>query len=93
MKVIQPNYESVRRKHDRQTGGEKVHCQEGNNLDQKLRSLKQSKCKMGFTKENNEKVGLEPAIFERFRYSSPNKFINPKNYGGLSCSRNSECHI
>ena len=38
VKVIQPNYESVRRKHDRQTGGEKVCCQKGNNLDQKLRS-------------------------------------------------------
>jgi len=27
---------------------------------------------------------LEPAIFERLRNSSLNKFIDPKNYGGLS---------
>lgn len=27
-------------KNDRQTMGEKVHCPKGNNLDQKLRSLK-----------------------------------------------------
>lgn len=58
------NYESIRRKYDRQIVGEKVHCREGNNLDQKLRSLICSKCKRDKSK-NNEEVGLEPAIFER----------------------------
>ena len=66
LKVVQTNYESIRRKYDRQTVGEKVHCREGYNLDQKLRSWIYSKCKRGFNKsKNNEEVGLEPAIFER----------------------------
>lgn len=66
MKVVQTNYEGIRREYDRQTVGEKVHCREGNNLDQKLRSLIYSKCKRGLNKsKNNEKVGLEPATFER----------------------------
>ena len=37
---IQSNYESVRRKNDKQTVGDKVYCQKGNNLNQKLKSLK-----------------------------------------------------
>ena len=56
----------MRREYDRQTVGEKVHCREGNNLDQKLRSLIRSKCKRGLNKsKDDEEVGLEPAIFER----------------------------
>ena len=66
VKVAQTNYESIRREYDRQTVGEKVHCREGNNLDQKLRSLTCSKCERGLNRsKNNEEVGLEPAIFER----------------------------
>jgi len=32
--------------------------------------------------KDNEKVGLEPAIFERLRNSSLNEFLNPENLGG-----------
>ena len=33
MKVVQPNYESIRRDNDRQAVSEQVHGREGNSLD------------------------------------------------------------
>ena len=36
-----------KKKNDRQTMGEKVYCQKGNNLNQKLRSLKKAKWERG----------------------------------------------
>ncbi len=42
------------------------------------------KCKRKFLYYNNKKVSLEPAIFERLRNSSLNKYKDSKNLGGLN---------
>lgn len=64
------------------TVGDKVYSQKGKSPDQKLRSLNEVKCERKLQCEDNKKVGLETAIFERKRNSSLNKRCSTEDLGG-----------
>jgi hypothetical protein len=56
--------------HGRQTAGDNVRCQKGNNPDRQLRSPNPAQWERMWERTDSQEVGLEAATLERKRNSS-----------------------
>ena len=64
--------------------GDKLHRREGNSPDRRLRSRRRAQWERKWDSPDSREVGLEAAILERVRNSSPVEGFCAENVAGLS---------